>query len=107
MVVPKSELKKVIKSDQINLRSHELAVPIFLARMFQNSPHYTSQRKEFKHVTPLEKKFLSEKCLTLESFDVWEPISTCVNHQNINQNRQQNICLHPHHIFLKQQSTPG
>ena len=46
LVVPKSELKKVIKSDQINLRSHELAVSIFLARMFQNS-HYTSQRKRF------------------------------------------------------------
>lgn len=44
---------------------------------------------------------------TLESFDVWEPISTCVNHQNVHQNRQQSICLHPHHIFLKQQSTPG
>ena len=103
----------MIKSDQINLRSNELAVPIFLARMFQNSPHYTSQRKEFKHFTRTKaffewkKAFLSEKRLTLESFDVWEPISTCVNHQNINQNRQQNICLHPHHIFLKQQSTPG
>merc|ERR1711962_1180766 len=44
LLVPKSELKKMIKVDQINHRAHELAVPIFLARIFQNSPHYSSQR---------------------------------------------------------------